>query len=255
MVKPKKHLGQHFLHDKNIAKKIVSLVKPASSIIEVGAGTGILSTLLYELYKENVWFTDIDEESISYLIEELPLPQSQVLKMDILEMNFSAYKKPIHIIGNFPYNISSQIFFKILENRDTVSQVVCMIQKEVAERIATKEGSKTYGILSVLLQAYYNITYHFTVNEQVFFPPPKVKSAVVELKRNNISTLACNEKLFFTVVKMAFNQRRKMLSNSLSSLIDKTIISPDILKKRPEQLSVNEFILLTQQIENQRLNH
>ncbi len=249
MVTPKKRLGQHFLHDKNIAKKIVSLLKPAPTVIEVGAGTGSLSCLLYELLNEHVWFTDIDEESITYLIEELHLPKSHVLKKDFLKMNLTDYTSPIHIIGNFPYNISSSIFFKILENRSMVSQVVCMIQKEVAQRIVAKEGNKTYGILSVLLQAYYNITYHFTVNEQVFSPPPKVKSAVIELNRNTLITLPCNEHLFFSIIKTAFNQRRKMLSNSLSSYINKNNFTSEFMQKRPEQLSVQNFIHLTQQIE------
>ncbi|HNV96350.1 MAG TPA: 16S rRNA (adenine(1518)-N(6)/adenine(1519)-N(6))-dimethyltransferase RsmA [Bacteroidales bacterium] len=253
-VKPKKQLGQHFLHDKNIAQKIVNVLTDAPSIIEIGAGTGVLSSILQNKFGAKVLYFDIDTESIQYLKDELKLPEKQVVCQDFLTYDFSAQTDKIHIIGNFPYNISSQIFFKILEQKDKVEQVVCMIQKEVAERIATSQGTKTYGILSVLLQAFYEIKYHFTVNENVFIPPPKVKSAVIELKRNNVIDLGCDEKLFFKVVKTAFNQRRKMLSNSLSELVSKDKIPNQYSCKRPEQLSVSDFVELTKHIDFDKSN-
>ncbi|NSW45662.1 MAG: ribosomal RNA small subunit methyltransferase A [Bacteroidales bacterium] len=248
-VQPKKHLGQHFLHDKNIAYKIVDILTDAPTIIEIGAGMGILSSILQEKFGTKVLYFDVDKESIKFLIDELKIPEKQVFLQDILAYDFSKQTNSIHIIGNFPYNISSPIFFKILEHKNKIDQVVCMIQKEVAQRIATSEGSKTYGILSVLLQAFYDIKYHFTVNENVFTPPPKVKSAVIELKRNNVNNIDCSEELFFKVVKTAFNQRRKMLSNSLSSIISKEDIPTQYGNKRPEQMSVKDFIDLTKQIE------
>lgn len=248
-VRPKKHLGQHFLHDKNIANKIVDILTDAPSIIEIGAGTGILSSILQQKFGSKVLYFDIDMESILYLKDEMKIPEKQLVFQDFLTYDFYNQLDKVHIIGNLPYNISSQIFFKILEQRNTVEQVVCMIQKEVAQRIASSKGTKTYGILSVLLQTFYDIKYHFTVNENVFTPPPKVKSAVIELKRNKVSDIGCNEHLFFKLVKTAFNQRRKMLSNSLSEIISKDKIPFQYSTKRPEQLSVNDFIDLTKQIE------
>jgi len=248
-VQPKKHLGQHFLHDKNIAHKIVDILTDAPSIIEIGAGTGVLSSMLQEKFGTKVLYFDVDKESIQFLIDELKIPENQVVFQDILTYDFSTQPNCVHIIGNLPYNISSPIFFKILEHKNKLSQVVCMVQKEVAQRIAASEGSKTYGILSVLLQTYYDITYHFTVNENVFTPPPKVKSAVIELKRNQVNDIGCNEKLFFNVVKAAFNQRRKMLSNSLADIISKEKIPTLYSSRRPEQMSVKDFIELTKQIE------
>jgi len=244
-VKPKKYLGQHFLHDKNIAKKIVNLLKPAKTIIEIGAGTGALSKWLYEKYNDNVLFFDIDKESVSYLILQLKIPEKQVICENFLLFDLSHLNSPVHIIGNFPYNISSQLFFKILDNKDCVYQVVCMIQKEVAERIISKEGSKKYGILSVLLQTYYDISYHFNVNENVFIPAPKVKSAVIELIRNKDKLKPFDEEIFRKVVKTAFNQRRKILSNSLSSIINKNLIPEEYLNKRPEMLTKDDFIRLS----------
>jgi len=163
-VHPKKHLGQHFLHDKNIAHKIVDILTDAPSIIEIGAGTGVLSSMLQEKFGTKVLYFDVDKESIQFLIDELKIPENQVVFQDILTYDFSTQPNCVHIIGNLPYNISSPIFFKILEHKNKIGQVVCMVQKEVAQRIATSKGSKTYGILSVLLQTYYDITYHFTVN-------------------------------------------------------------------------------------------
>ena len=248
-VQPKKHLGQHFLHDKNIAHKIVDILTDAPSIIEIGAGTGVLSSILQEKFGTKVLYFDVDKESIQFLIDELKIPENQVVFQDILTYDFSTQPNCVHIIGNLPYNISSLIFFKILEHKNKIGQVVCMVQKEVAQRIATSEGSKTYGILSVLLQTYYDITYHFSVNENVFTPPPKVKSAVIELKRNRVNDIGCNEKLFFNVVKAAFNQRRKMLLNSLADIISKEKIPTLYSSRRPEQMSVKDFIDLTKQIE------
>lgn len=248
-VRPKKHLGQHFLHDKNIAHKIVNILTDAPCIIEIGAGTGILSSILQEKYGSKVLYFDIDKESILYLKDEIKIPENQLFLQDFLTYDFSSQLNKIHIIGNLPYNICSQIFFKILEQRNIINQVVCMVQKEIAQRIASSNGTKNYGILSVLLQTFYDIKYHFTVNENVFIPPPKVKSAVIELKRNSVYNIGCNEHLFFKLVKTAFNQRRKILSNSLSEIVSKDKIPLQYSNKRPEQLSVNDFIYLTKQIE------
>lgn len=254
-VRAKKHLGQHFLTDKNIARKIVDSLQLANAtqVLEVGPGMGILTQFLLE--KENIPTTvvEIDRESVEYLTNHFPKLEGRILSTDFLKMDLTAsFSEPVAIIGNFPYNISSQIFFKVLEFRDQVPEVVGMIQKEVAERIATGPGSKTYGILSVFLQAFYDIDYLFTVNEHVFNPPPKVKSAVIRLTRNQTQQLNCNEKLFFQVVKAGFNQRRKTLRNSLKSFIrDDKIKANDIFAKRPEQLSVIEFEQLTRLIESQ----
>ncbi len=245
MVKPKKFLGQHFLHDKNIARKITELLKPAATIIEVGAGTGALSSLLYERYGKNVFFVDIDEEAIHYLKENINIPSAQLYRKDFLTIDLSTFQQPIHIIGNFPYNISSQLLFKILEYKDRVQQVVCMLQKEVAQRMASKEGNKNYGILSVLIQTYYDVHYHFQVNQHVFIPPPKVKSAVIELNKKKNYTTPINEAFFTTIVKTAFNQRRKILSNSLSELVEKNQIPEKYIAKRPEMLSVDDFLELS----------
>ena len=245
-VKPKKNLGQHFLTDENIARKIVnSLTDKNGNLIEIGAGTGVLSK--YFLQKENFIIFEIDSESVEFLKTNFNELQNKIIDKDFLQHDllqlFNNHK--FNIIGNFPYNISSQIFFKILDNRNYVGEIVCMIQKEVAQRIAEKPGSKTYGILSVLLQAFYNIDYLFTVNETVFYPPPKVKSAVIRLTRNKTENLNCNEKLFFKIVKTAFNQRRKMLRTSLKSIVDLSKINTNFQTKRPEQLSVNDFVELT----------
>lgn len=253
-VKPKKYLGQHFLKDQNIAKKIVdSLTSESSTIIEIGPGTGVLTKFLFEKKNRDILLIEIDIESYEFLIAQYPenktnIIHSDFLKTDILSLltiTKNINNSNLSIIGNFPYNISSQIFFKVLDLKDNVCEVICMIQKEVAERISAKSGSKTYGILSVLLQAYYNIEYLFTVNENVFKPPPKVKSAVIRLKRNQKLKLECNKELFLKVVKTSFNQRRKTLSNSLKPILNGKKIDNPIVQKRPEQLSVDEFVILT----------
>jgi 16S rRNA (adenine1518-N6/adenine1519-N6)-dimethyltransferase len=246
-VKAKKSLGQHFLKDQNIARKIVNSLSGVgySDVIEVGPGMGVLTRYLIEKENLKINIVEVDSESIVYLQEHFPQLGGCILNKDFLKLDLPYYfKKPGAVIGNFPYNISSQIFFKILENRDLVIEVVGMIQKEVAERIAAPPGSKTYGILSVFLQAFYSIEYLFTVSEHVFAPPPKVKSAVIRLRRNQTTRLGCDEFLFFKVVKTAFNQRRKTINNSLKPL-NITSSENSYLKMRPEQLSVNDFVQLT----------
>jgi 16S rRNA (adenine1518-N6/adenine1519-N6)-dimethyltransferase len=251
-VRPKKSLGQHFLKDLNIAQKIVESVDGQPGlIIEIGPGMGVLTQFLAEKFS-NFYIVEIDNESIEYLKSHLSLAENKIISGDFLSLNLKElFHEPYAIIGNFPYNISSQIFFKILENRENVTQTVCMIQKEVAERISAPPGSKTYGILSVLLQAFYDIKYLFTVNESVFIPPPKVKSGVIRLTRNSRQQLDCNEKLFFKVVKTAFNQRRKTLRNSLRSLYKPEVLSAKIFDERPERLSVDEFVKLTKMAESE----
>lgn len=243
-VRPKKHLGQHFLKDENIARKIVDSLLYTDQILEIGPGTGVLTKYLVNkpgLFK----VIDIDYESIAYLKKQFPKLDDYIISGDFLKIEISGlFDHEFSIIGNFPYNISSQIFFRVIENRQMIPEVVCMIQKEVAERLAAPPGNKTYGILSVLLGAYYNIELLFSVSEHVFVPPPNVKSAVIRLTRKPEHHLNCDEKLFFQVVKMAFNQRRKTMRNSLRQLwSNKT--DPDqfpVFKQRPEELSVNEFV-------------
>jgi 16S rRNA (adenine1518-N6/adenine1519-N6)-dimethyltransferase len=246
-LKPKKSLGQHFLRDENIARKIVAaLPEDIGNILEVGPGTGMLTKYLLEL-PGNKYFIETDREAIAYLQERFPGNEDRFIRADFLKYDLtSIFDGHFTIIGNFPYNISSQIFFRVLENHDRVDTAIGMVQKEVAERIASGPGTKKYGILSVLLQAFYNIEYLFTVNETVFVPPPKVKSAVIRLRRNNVVSLDCDELMFFKVVKAGFNQRRKTIRNSLKSFyID---FQREELKglsdKRPEQLGVAEFVLL-----------
>ncbi len=246
MVKPKKYLGQHFLHDKNIAKKIVGLICPANTIIEVGAGTGALSQLIYEQFNEKAFFYEIDKESMEFLKENVLIPEGQLFLQDFLSADLSSHLSPIHIVGNFPYNISSQLFFKILDHYSQIQQVICMVQKEVAQRIAAQHGSKTYGILSVFIQTFYDVKYHFQVNESAFIPPPKVKSAVIELVHKKELRLPCDENLFKKIVKTAFNQRRKILSNSLQTIVSKQLIPLEYASMRPEMLSVNDFLNLTE---------
>ena len=247
-VRPKKALGQHFLVDLNIALKIVdSLSTDHDVVIEVGAGMGVLTQYLIENQLDKLQVVEIDKESVEFLKKKFPELEGHLTLGDFLKYDMTG--GDVAVIGNFPYNISSQIFFQILKYRNNVSECVGMIQKEVAERIAAGPGSKTYGILSVLLQAWYDIEYLFTVHENVFNPPPKVKSAVIRLKRNNVKELGCDEKLFVTVVKQAFNQRRKTLRNSLRSMIPAEIIDNEIFNKRPEQLSVAEFVELTRHFE------
>ena len=246
-VRPKKALGQHFLTDLNIAQKIVEQLSPdLEHVIEVGAGTGVLTQYLVDDLKERFSVIEIDRESIDYLKTHFPQLGEQLIQGDFLRTDLSQFgPHNLGIIGNFPYNISSQIFFQVLKYKDQVVEVVGMVQKEMAERMAAKEGSKTYGILSVLMQAWYDIDYLFTVHENVFNPPPKVKSAVIKMRRNHVATLNCDEKLFVSIVKQAFNQRRKTLRNSLRPMLSPEIIGNKVFDQRPEQLSVQAFIDLT----------
>lgn len=253
IVRPKKFLGQHFLKDQHIAQKIVDgLVLPDGlvQVIEIGPGTGVLTQYLMTKPQVALTLFEIDRESVAYLKEQFPSLASKIVEGDFLQMDLEkVVPGDFHIIGNFPYNISSQIFFKVLEHRQQAKQIVCMLQKEVADRIAEKEGSKTYGILSVLLQAYYHIDYLFKVPPGVFFPPPKVMSAVIRLTRNNRVTLGCDEALFKKVVKQSFQNRRKTLRNALKPLnLNATILALPLMDKRAEQLSVEQFISLTQLI-------
>lgn len=251
-VRAKKHLGQHFLNDESIAKNIVDALLEkdrSSSIIEVGPGTGVLTQFLVA---EGVDYTalDVDQESVDYLKNKYPTHADRFRLADFLEADITAMVPgSYNVIGNFPYNISSQIMFRILEDKDRVNYVVGMFQKEVAMRLAEKPGSKIYGILSVLLQAFYEIEYLFTVHEHVFSPPPKVKSAVIRLTRNTVKKLDCDEILFKKVVKTSFNQRRKTIRNSIRSLFNNNDIRHPLLDKRPEQLSVAQFVELTQFVE------
>lgn len=251
LVRPKKALGQHFLTDLNIARNIVDAMSDdVNVIVEVGAGMGVLTQYIIEDNLEKLRVVEIDTESIEYLKNAFPQLGEHLIHGDFLKTDLSKFaSEKIGVIGNFPYNISSQIFFQVLKYRNQVDEVVGMIQKEVAERLAAGPGSKTYGILSVLLQAWYDIEYLFTVHENVFNPPPKVKSAVIRMRRNDVMQLDCDEKLFVTVVKQAFNQRRKTMRNSLRSLIPQDIIQDEIFNKRPEQLSVAEFVELTKKLE------
>lgn len=248
-VRPKKHLGQHFLKDEGIAKKIVDAMQFEGNglLIEIGPGTGVLTKYLLEKEFENFEAHDVDEESINYLKNQYPFHNTKFKLVDFLKHNLP--NESISIIGNFPYNISSQLFFKIWDERNKVDEVVCMIQKEVADRIVEKEGSKVYGILSVLLQAFYDIDYLFTVPPNVFNPPPKVQSAVIRLKRNAVKSLSCDEKLFKRVIKAGFGKRRKTLRNALKDLNLTKPFEDEILNKRAEQLSVADFISLTSKLQ------
>jgi 16S rRNA (adenine1518-N6/adenine1519-N6)-dimethyltransferase len=257
LVRAKKHLGQHFLTDKNIAAKIVDSLRPGNKyqqVLEVGPGMGILSDFLLGKPEYEVSLIDIDTESYEYLQKKYPKLGSRLINADFLELDFAAvFQGPLGIIGNFPYNISSQILFKVLDNRQQVVEVVGMFQKEVAERCSAKPGSKEYGILSVFLQAYYKVEYLFTVKAGVFNPPPKVLSAVIRLTRNETAQLNCDEKLFWQVVKAGFNQRRKTLRNAVSALINKEKMTDDpLLDLRAERLSVEDFVKLTNQVSANR---
>lgn len=252
-VKPKKHLGQHFLNDESIAKKIVdSLLEQCkdNNILEIGPGMGVLTKYLIEEKQKSITVAEIDTESVVYLSSHYP--DLHIVEGDFLQEDWEKLlPEPFSVIGNFPYNISSQIFFKVLELKHHIPMVVGMLQKEVAERIASKEGSKKYGILSVFLQAYYDIEYLFTVDAGVFIPPPKVQSAVIRLKRNGVKQLLCDEKLFVRVVKQGFNNRRKTLRNALKPLnLPAEILEKDVFNKRAEQLSVAQFVQLTLDIQN-----
>jgi len=251
-VKPKKSLGQHFLADRNIAAKIVSSLtfKDYDAVLEIGPGMGILTSFLLELKNAEVRFVEIDTESVEYLNQKFPGIEKSVINDDILSTDLRGiFDRPFAIIGNFPYNISSQIFFRILESRDVTREVVCMVQKEVAARITSPPGSKEYGILSVFLQAFYHAENLFNVSPGVFRPPPKVTSSVMRLTRNSRRSLECDEQLFFRVVKTAFNQRRKVMRNSLRAFIGDHEHEISFLRSRPEELGVDEFIKLTMEIE------
>jgi 16S rRNA (adenine1518-N6/adenine1519-N6)-dimethyltransferase len=250
-VRAKKSLGQHFLKDRNIAARISDSLtgKGYDSVIEIGPGMGILTGFLLERNFKDFRVIEIDNESVYFLENKFP-QLLNIVRGDFLQMDLdSMFQNKLGVIGNFPYNISTQILFKVLDHRDKVIEVTCMLQKEVAERICAGPGSKTYGILSVLLQAYYNIEYLFTVSEDVFSPPPKVKSGVVRLRRNEITNLDCKEVLFTKVVKACFNQRRKTLRNSVRAVFELRTEDYPLFHLRPEQLSVNQFVNLTNWIE------
>lgn len=244
LVKPKKNLGQHFLRNEDIARQIAeSIATEPKNVLEIGPGMGVLTKYLINKNYENFNVVEIDRESVEYLQQHYHALREHIWSKDFLTLDLAdLYEQNLTIIGNFPYNISSQILFKVLDYKELVNEVVGMFQKEVAERVSAKPGNKQYGILSVLLQAFYDIEYLFTVDEQQFFPPPKVKSAVIRLIRNPEKQLHCSEKLFKQVVKSAFNQRRKTLRNSLSQFeFTEEYRQNSIFSKRPEQLSVQEF--------------
>jgi 16S rRNA (adenine1518-N6/adenine1519-N6)-dimethyltransferase len=254
MVRPKKHLGQHFLTDRSIAGRIVDALDhgPGDTVVEIGPGKGILTEPLQERDIQLI-LIEIDPESVLYLRKRWPGLEEKLIEKDILKVNLEALiKGPFHIIGNFPYNISSQIFFRVLEYRQSVTSVVCMVQKEVANRIASPPGSKEYGILSVLLGAYFDIDRLFTVKPGSFFPPPQVTSGVIRLTRNKTESLPCDEALFFRVVKTVFNQRRKMIRNSIRSILLHLDSDFELLTNRPEDLGVPEFIELTRWVKSKQ---
>lgn len=254
-VKAKKHLGQHFLTDLSIAQNIVNgltLFGDYKNVIEIGPGMGVLTQFLIQKKEFQTHLIDIDSESIIYLKKHFNELENYIYEGDFLNMQLENMigKEPLAIIGNFPYNISTQILFRILDYKDQIPEVVGMFQKEVAERVASKPGSKVYGITSVLMQAYYDVEYLFTVDENVFNPPPKVKSGVIRLKRNSNKKLSCNEAFFKTIVKTSFNQRRKTLSNSLKPFLNADLKEEPIFRLRPEQLSVEAFVSLTNMLES-----
>ena len=248
-VRAKKSLGQHFLKDLKIAERIVESLDTSltGSVLEIGPGTGVLTQHLVKIEGIEFKAAEIDTESIEYLQKNYPQIGENLLEGDFLKMDMNKiFKSDFSVIGNFPYNISSQIFFKLIDHKDQVPQIVCMLQKEVAERLASPPGNKSYGILSVLLQAWYNIDYLFTVEPGSFIPPPKVKSAVISLKRNSRESLGCDEVLFKKVVKASFNQRRKAVRNSVKQLLEgRTPPDSYLFGMRPEQLRVEEFVELT----------
>ncbi len=255
-VKPKKALGQHFLNNKIVAEKIVESLSDYQNILEIGPGTGILTQFLLKK-KIDLRLVEIDNESVIFLISKLKINKNIIYNQDFLKLNLSELfeNKNFSIIGNFPYNISSQILFKIIDNRELISEMCGMFQYEVAERICEKEGTKKYGILSVLTQAFFDTKLLFEVPNKFFVPPPKVNSAVILLKRKKNLKINCNEKLFFKVVKISFQQRRKTLRNSLKQLnLTDNLREHIIFDKRPEQLSVNQFVDLTNLI-NQDLKY
>ena len=251
-VKPKKSLGQHFLKDNNIANKIVdSLDAKSENVLEIGPGMGILTKFLLKK-KYNLRLVEIDTESVSFLINNLGIEESKIIENDFLKLDLTKVfpGNNFSIIGNFPYNISSQIVFKILENRNIINEMCGMFQYEVAERICESEGSKKYGILSVLTQAFFEVSFLFEVSNHLFIPPPKVKSAVITLRRKDEIELGCDETLFFKIVKLSFQQRRKTIRNSLKKInLSNNLREDSIFDNRPEQLSVNQFIELTKLVQ------
>jgi len=268
MIRPKKHLGQHFLRDENIAQKIVGYLNPDYPLVlEIGPGMGVLTKYILDNPKIDPWFMEVDREAVAYLQGAFPGIANRLIHGDFLNYDLSNFppveaphaapipvRPKFTVIGNFPYNISSQILFTALSNRDRIPEVVGMFQKEVAERIASPPGNKTYGIISVLLQAFYDIDYLFTVNENVFYPPPKVKSAVIRLRRNSTAKLDCDEAFFTKLVKTAFNQRRKTLRNAIRSLLpvgatpSGSTTLTGYLDLRAERLSVDDFVRLAAEI-------
>ena len=256
-VRAKKYLGQHFLNDEAIAKKIVdSLSLETDYVLEIGPGMGVLTKYLVEKKEFETFLIEIDVESVDYLCQNFPQLQDNIFSGDFLKFDIKElFDKPFSIIGNFPYNISSQILFKVLDFRDDITEVVGMFQKEVAERIASPPGSKKYGIISVMLQAFYDIEYLFTVDENVFTPPPKIKSAVIRLERNTTKKLDCDEALFKRIVKATFNVRRKTLRNGLKIInVPAELLTDEIFNKRPEQLNVDEFVAITKKLQNNFVN-
>ena len=251
-VKPKKSLGQHFLKDNNIANKIVeSLDQNSKNVLEIGPGTGILTRFLIKK-KYNLKLVEIDNDSVLFLINQLGIDQNIIIENDFLKLDLPKVfgGNNFSIIGNFPYNISSQIVFKILEYRTMVSEMCGMFQYEVAERICESEGTKKYGILSVLTQAFFDVELLFEVSNHLFIPPPKVNSAVILLKRKQVINLDCDEKLFFKIVKLSFQQRRKTIRNSLKKInLSNNLREDSIFDNRPEQLSVNQFVKLTKLVQ------
>lgn len=255
-VRPKKHLGQHFLTDKNTCEKIAntfSAFRDCHRVLEIGPGTGALTKFLLKRKDLDVHVVDVDRDSIVYLKENLPDLKGRIYEADFLKTDLHSLMgdEPFSVVGNFPYNISSQILFKCLEYRNRIPEIMGMFQKEVAQRVAEGPGSKQYGILSVLMQAYYNIEYCFTVPPGVFNPPPKVDSGVIRCTRNERVHLECDEGLFVKVVKATFNQRRKTIRNSLKPICNKIELSNNLLDLRPEKLSVDQFIELTNFVESQ----
>jgi len=251
-IRAKKSLGQHFLVDRNIAGKIVDQLGPGvcGPVVEIGPGMGALTQFLVKIDTIDLYMVEIDHQSVDYLEQRFPELKGKIIHEDFLQLDLKRrFSGPFTIIGNFPYNISSQIFFKVLDNRELVDCVICMIQKEVADRIRSGPGTKLYGILSVLLQAYFHVEMLFQVSQKVFVPPPNVKSSVVRLKRNDTKKLECDEALFFTVVKTGFNQRRKILRNALKTILLNLDLDHPLLSRRPEELSVNEFVELTRMIQ------
>lgn len=259
-VKPKKALGQHFLKDLSIAKAIADTVDrfPGLPILEVGPGMGVLTQYLVPKQRE-LKVVEIDDESVTYLRDTYPELEDSIVADDFLKMHLDHLfdGRPFVLTGNYPYNISSQIFFKMLDNRDRIPGCTGMIQREVAQRLASRPGTKAYGVLSIFVQAWYDVEYLFTVDETVFNPPPKVKSAVISMKRNGVTGLGCDEALFRRIVKTVFTQRRKTLRNGIKSIVGSgcPLLAEEIFDKRPEQLSVQEFVSLTNNVERYLKEH